>query len=198
MSYSYHIGVRHIIEKNAPFWNANAIEDAVFALQDFYNMPQFSAVELFHANELTNAGTTDKTFACTWQGQSAAGPLFNISSELRDHASDILSSVYFAPNAFELPGLTCNILVPNVPEVYESPFENQLALVQDLPEFAGCLHQEVYGRDKVLVGSLDAQIETLELAIGDGVYSDFADVADHVLVKMKLAQKLKLFFTFRF
>ena len=196
MTYSYHIGLRHIVKEDAPFWNCNSIEDVGNEIQRELDLTEFKAREIFKANEETILGTNDKVFTCIWMESDIGGvePDNSVPDGLLELAPQILEEFGTAPNKCGLPGVHSDILVPNLPKLDESPFTDSLNWHRNF----NCRNLEMFGREKMSLGSLNAGIEAIELALSEGtVEPEFVVITKQILSKMKLAQKYDLFFTFR-
>ncbi len=197
MGYSYYIGVRHIVQRNAPFWNCNSIEDVINEIQMCLDITEFKARELFKPKEMTLTGTVDKIFSCIWIASDTAGiePSSHVPDGLFELAPSILEDSASAPYSCELPGTNSTILVPNLPKLEESPLMDALVWNREFK----CRNMETFGRDKITLGSLNAKIHAIELAIQEDVINaDCVEIIKHILTKMKLAKKYDLFFTFSF
>lgn len=109
-----------------------------------------------------------------------------------------MSESWSAPYSIELPG-SCDILVPNLPALDESPQMNRLKYTQELKDYPVAPHTKVFGKEKITLGSLDAEIEVIELQLADGIYSvEDKQGIGLVLEKLKIAQQFNLFVSFRY
>ena len=197
MSYTYNIGLRHIVKKDAPFWNCNAIEDVGNAVQSHLKIVEFRAKELFKPNEETLTGTDESVFACEWAEADVAGmiPSARVAAELLEQADHIFEDWASIPYSFDLPGLGSDILIPNLPVLTDSSLNEQLVWHQEF----NCRNMEMFGKEKMWIGSLNANILAIESALAEEtIDGGFIEIAKAVLSKMKLAQKFDLFFTFRY
>jgi len=198
MGFTYHIGIRHIVLEDAPVLNGNAFEDACGGIQTHLNMNKFLARELFYPNEQTCGGTQDSVFACFWSGPMAQGIYPQLPPGLSEHAEMIMSESWSEPYSIELPG-QCDILVPNLPSINDSMMMNHLNHSYQLPEYKVSPHTKVFGKEKILMKSLNAEIEVIEARLAEGSYlGEDKDGIERVLEKLKLAKEFSLFVTFRY
>jgi len=198
MGFIYHFGLRPIVLEDAPVLNGNAIEDAIIGIQAKINMPEFKARELFYPNEQTCGGSSDAVFACQWIGCTAQVNLRQLPPDLAQQFEMIMSESWSEPYSVELPG-TCDILVPSLPMIDESPMMNHLKYTQELPSYASSPHLKVFGKEKITLGSLNAEIEVIEIQLRENLFDEEASAGiNRVLDKLKIAQQHNLFVTFRY
>lgn len=108
-------------------------------------------------------------------------------------APQIFEETGTAPYKCELPGSTSNILVSNLPKLDDSPFMNMLKWQRDLDR----RNLEMFGCEKISVGSLNAQILTIYSALKEGIIdSEYISIVTDILSRMELAQKYDFVFHF--
>ena len=126
------------------------------------------------------------------------GNMPQLPPEVADQTEMFMSESWSEPYSIELPGL-CDILVPNLPRLDESPLMNHLNYIQPMREYEVSPHAKVFGKEKVTLGSLNAEIEVIELKIAEDVYDEEQRVGiERVLEKLKISQQQNLFVTFRY
>lgn len=193
MSIVYQAGLHGLMPERAPFYNCNAVEDLGNAIQRFYESSSFSAREVFPADAEVLEGGMDSPFAYVWRGEDVSGIDYGAPEGLLELAPKLLADFGSLPSGFDLPGIGCDILVPNVARASGSARADLLDSTRVLDRASFFLGRPVN------VGSLTAMIDALEddrrAASGD---DERTSMLDALLASMRVAQRYELFFTLRF
>lgn len=192
MSFTYGIGLHHVVPPQAPCWNCNAVEDLACAIQTQLDAESFLARELFPAGAETMTGSDARPFACVWRDVDIGGLDPRPPAGLLELAPSILQAWGSAPSLFELPASTADILVPN----YGDPTGSspQLTMLECAVDLDGA--ERVFGRN-MQIGSLPATLAACAARAAEASPSAQADWAP-LLEALRTAARYDLFFTFRF
>jgi hypothetical protein len=189
MSFTYGIGLRRLVPDDAPVLNADATEDVCFSIQSQLATWSLRFAEICPAGTDTLTGTADGPFVIVFE-EHMVGGMGTITAEQQAHAEQVLTGWGSLPNSIELPGITADILIPNLPGD-EGPWMDQLAWHQPLEQ--ADFH---FGR-KMWIGSLDATLAVLEQHLAEAD-ADRQEMLADLVEQMALAKRLDLAFTFRF
>lgn len=190
MSIVHQIGLRGILPPEAPCDNCNAVEDFGAAIQLFYESDTFMVRELFAANTQVREGTPTAPFSYAWRGLETAGIEQTPPDGLLDLAPKLLRDSGSLPYSFDMPGVSVDILVPNIARASDSPRMDLLETTYELDEANYFLGRVVN------VGSLNAMIDALEDDRRETTDDERREMLGELLAPMRIAQQYSLFFTF--